>query len=150
MQQLNEWTKVLTQNPALYGLFIATMWVLVLLTISRLSGWSRLAERYSTSAAPESCVMRMVRAQWGSIMITGNIYTMACNNDGLYLGVLFPFRLGHPPLLIPWHDIKAEKINSILTPRIQLQFGGGLSRPFEIYERTADKLKSCSNGKFNY
>jgi len=26
---------------------------------------------------------------------------------GLHLSVLFPFRPGHPPLLIPWQDISA-------------------------------------------
>jgi hypothetical protein len=28
---------------------------------------------------------------------------------GLYLSVLFPFRPGHPPLLIPWQDISATE-----------------------------------------
>jgi len=150
MQQFIEWQNVIFQNPAFFGIFMVTIWILALLTISRLSGWARLAERYSTAAEPETGVMRMVRAQWGTIMITGNIYTIACNKGGLYLAVLFPFRLGHPPLLIPWHDIKAKKISSFLAPRIQLEFGGGVSRPFEIHESTAERIKACSNGKFSY
>jgi hypothetical protein len=68
----------------------------------------------------------------------------------MYIGVLFPFRAGHPPLLIPWHDINAMKISGLIKPRIQLVFGNGISRPFEIYEKTAEKIKVGSNGQFNY
>ena len=94
--------------------------------------------------------MQAVQARWASTMMGGNIYTIACNREGLFLGVLFPFRIGHPPLLIPWHDIRTSRISGIIKPRIQLDFGNGISNPFEIYENTAEKIKECSNGNFNY
>jgi len=150
MQRLIEWQNVLLHNPIYFGILGVVMWCFVLITISRITGWSRLAEKYQTRAKPESNVMRAVKARWGSVMISGNIYTIACTNEGMYLGVLFPFRLGHPPLLIPWHDIKTSRISGLLLPRIQLEFANGMSRPFQIYENTAKRIKECSNGKFSY
>jgi len=34
-----------------------------------------------------------------------NILTIGADEGGLYLGVLFLFRAGHPPLYIPWREI---------------------------------------------
>jgi len=150
MQQIFEWQNWLLHNPMYFGIFFIFMWLVASYTISKISGWSRLAEKYQTSEKPESKVMQAVQAQWGSFMIAGNIYTIACNSEGMYLGVLFPFRFGHPPLLIPWYDIKTSKVGGLIKNRIRLKFGNAISRPFEIYERTAEKIKECSNGKFNY
>jgi len=150
MQKLIEWQELLFQNPVFFGMFIVSMWILALFTIARITGWSRLAEQYRTWAPPETNVMRAVRAYWANVMITGNIYTLACNRQGLYLAVLFPFRFGHPPLLIPWNEIKTRRIKGFLSRRVQLEFGNKLSRPFEIFENTAEKIKQCSKGKFDY
>jgi len=141
---------LLFHNPIYVGIYIATIWPIVLFTISKITGWTRLAEKYRTWEDPESNVMRAVRVNWGNIMITGNIYTIACNRTGLYLGVLFPFRLFHPPLLIPWHEIKTNRINGVMNKRVQLQLDKNLSRPFEIVESIAERIKLGSNGKFTY
>ena len=41
---------------------------------------------------------------------------------GLHLSVLFPFRLCHPPLLIPWGDITTTRTQWSLGPGYELQF----------------------------
>ena len=150
MTKISEWQEIIFHNPLYIGLLIITMWIVVLISVSKITGWSRLAEKYRTWDKPESNIMRAVRAYWGSVMITGNIYTIACNSKGMYLGVLFPFRLAHPPLLIPWHDIKTSRIKGLLNRRVRMVFGDNLSRPFEVFESTAVKIEKCSHGKFSY
>jgi hypothetical protein len=140
----------LLSNPIYFGIFFVAMWCLVCFVISRITGWSRLAEVYRARYMPESKLMRLVQVYWGTVMVAGNIYTVGADNDGLYLAVLFPFRVGHPPLLIPWQDIKAEKVDGFLRPRVRLIFGDEVSRPFEIYEKTAERIKEGSNGRFGY
>jgi hypothetical protein len=37
-----------------------------------------------------------------------NVLTVASDSEGIYLGVLFLFRIAHPPLFIPWSEIEIE------------------------------------------
>jgi len=150
MEQIFEWQSWLMNKPIYFGIFFVVMWVITSFIISKITGWSRLAEKYRTRRKPKSKLLLAVQVHWGSTYMAGNIYTIGCNTEGMYLGVLFPFRVGHPPLLIPWHDIKTSKISGLIKSRIQLNFGNNLSRPFEIYDKTAQKIKERSNGQFNY
>ena len=150
MDHIIEFQKWLLNNPVNFGIFFVAMWFIVSITFSRVTGWSRLAEKYRATSKSESKLMRAVQVYWGSILLAGNIYTLGSSSKGMFLGVLFPFRLGHPPLLIPWHEIKAKRVNRLFMPRIQLSFGNGLSRPFEINENVAEKIKAGSNGQFIY
>ena len=150
MENIFELQAWLLNNPIYFGIFFIVMWFLVSYTISRITGWARLAEKYRTRSKPETKLMQAVQVYWGSILMAGNIYTLGSTSKGMFLGVLFPFRLGHPPLLIPWHEIKAKKVDRFLMMRIQLSFGNGLSRPFEINGKVAEKIKAGSNGQFNY
>lgn len=150
MDQIFEWLQLLMNNPVYFGGFFVVMWFIVLYIISRITGWSRLAEKYRTFTKSESKLMQAVQVYWGSVLMAGNIYTVGSSNKGMYIGVLFPFRPGHPPLLIPWHEIKAKKVNRAFQPRIQLSFGNNLSRPFEINEKVAEQIKAGSSGQFNY
>lgn len=34
--------------------------------------------------------------------------SIGVNREGLFLAVIPIFRIGHPPLFIPWHDISTE------------------------------------------
>lgn len=150
MEKIIELPNFLLQNPIYFGVVFVVMWLLVLLFFSKITGWSRLAEKYRATTKPESKLMQAVQVQWGSIMMAGNIYSIGCTREGMYLGVLFPFRVGHPPLLIPWRDIKTSKVTGLFKPLVRLDFGNSISRPFEIYEKTARRIKECSNGKFHY
>ena len=47
-----------------------------------------------------------------------NCVNIGANNYGLYLSVLPLFRVGHPPLFIPWADISTEAASRRLLPDI--------------------------------
>jgi hypothetical protein len=82
--------------------------------------------------------------------MAGNIYIMGSSYKGLYLGVLFPFRIGHPPLLIPWRDLKIEKVKSFMSNKVVFKFKDGTARPLEIKERMAEKLIEGSGGQLSF
>jgi hypothetical protein len=65
-----------------------------------------------------------------------NIYS---SPEGLYLSVLFPFRLGHPPLFIPWDAVRNAKTRRVLwTERVEFDVGSPsiatLRLPKKIFE----------------
>ena len=82
--------------------------------------------------------------------MAGNIYTLGSSYKGLYLAVLFPFRIGHPPLLIPWRDIKAKKEKRLMSNKVVFEFKNGLSRKLEISENAAEELKTGSKGQLSF
>lgn len=80
-------------------------WHVLLTGIARFGGWGKLADRFVATVQPTDG--KLYRAQSMNIGMTnynGCIW-MRVTARGLYLSVLFPFRPGHPPLLIPWHVI---------------------------------------------
>ncbi|QDT10615.1 hypothetical protein [Planctomycetes bacterium K23_9] len=93
----------------LVGAAFVSFWSLVVSLLARLSGWSRLAQHYRDdgtrdSGEPgESFGMRTGRV--GIVNYNGCLMLRICPS-GLRLAVLFPFRMGHPPLFIPWEEFR--------------------------------------------
>ncbi|MDD5409604.1 MAG: hypothetical protein PHC71_05905 [Candidatus Omnitrophica bacterium] len=38
-----------------------------------------------------------------------NCLTIGVSPEGFYLAILFLFRIGHPPMFIPWKEIKIKR-----------------------------------------
>ncbi len=150
INRMFEWQHWPTKHPVYFVIFFIAMWLFVSFIFSRLTGWNKLSGKYRAQSIPKIKLMRAVQVSWDSLMLAGNIYTLGGSDNGLHLGVLFPFRFCHPPLFIPWQDIEAKRVKRLFMSRIQLSFGGDLSRPFEINEKVAEKLRESSNGQFGY
>jgi hypothetical protein len=52
----------------------------------------------------------------------GYVIRMTAADDALYLSVLFPLRLAHPPLCIPWKEITLSRMKRFLTPKVALTY----------------------------
>lgn len=89
----------------------AAFWCLISKLLS-LMAWGRLAAEYGRPGPAElTNGIRLARAKLGMVSYQGVIKADA-TPAGLALSVLFLFRVGHPPLLVPWaafEPIKAHK-----------------------------------------
>ncbi len=90
----------------LFPLVFGTIWCGVVLLVSRIGGWHRLAQHYARDEAPSG---PRYRFQSGSIGLMSYRHTLdlTVTPAGLYLSVIWPFRIGHPSLFIPraaFHD----------------------------------------------
>lgn len=104
-------------------LLIPIVWVAICVTLSRLSGWSRLAKQFSDAdfIADESAWFR-------SASLSGIQYSSCLNfavsGHGMRMSVILPFRIGHPPIVIPWsamHHVEAE--NKLFSHRVKVSMG---------------------------
>jgi len=136
------------QLPPHFLLIIPTLAVAFFCFVSYLSsvisGWHKLSQRFFTQAEPYggtrsagpfpyavytrywthySCIIRMTAA-----------------NDALYLSVFFLLRVGHPPLRIPWSEIKIARTKYFWQKFIVLTLGNEERIPMRITERMASKL----------
>lgn len=88
-------------------LFLAT-WVSVLWGISFLGGWSRLARHYrARRSSPGGLAWQTVQLDRG-IAFRGSV-RVAADEQGLYLTVWPIYRAFHPPLMIPWEDLRGQR-----------------------------------------
>lgn len=94
-------------NPAfaipILILGFAALWFGVIKVIALL-GWQRLVASYRVDELPA------VPRRWLSLAYVGfiqyqNVIRANASAEGRGLSVIFPFRVGHPPLLIPWQAI---------------------------------------------
>ena len=90
--------------PLFVVLFIGGMWIVIPSLLSRVGGWSRLAERFRASHPPNGKKFggQSVRL---NLVSYNNCLTIYVSEEGLFLHMTPVFRTGHPDLLIPWREI---------------------------------------------
>ena len=100
----------LPESPLLIALlavigFVA-MWAAISSLIAAFSGWRRLAQVYSltTPFNGQQWRFRSARMRWSTNY--NGCLTIGANVRGLYLGVLLVFRIGHPPVFVPWSEVQ--------------------------------------------
>ena len=138
-----EWMQ---QNPALVPVaaaaFFVGVWVVAVVLVSLLSGWWGLAEQYRTETPFPARMRRFQRGQMRWRTNYGNILTVVSDSRGLYLSVMFLFRLGHPPLFISWADISFEDPNLWLFFSMQRLRLGPDRIPLRLRESLVDFLRA--------
>ena len=89
------------------------IWCFVLFILSNVGSWRRLAQSYRTSEPISGTVLRWQSAKIGWVNFNRAL-TICILDEGLRLSLPFIFRLGHPPLLIPWSDFRDVRSKKVL------------------------------------
>jgi len=96
-----------------FPVFFIAMWVLAVFIISK-RGWSKLAGAYRTDADSFTGTdVGSISAKINSINYN-NCLVLKYNDQGILLKTIFLFRLFHPPILIPWNEIREVEDKKIL------------------------------------
>jgi hypothetical protein len=132
-----EMEEIIESYPVL--IFISS-WIAISILSSKLSGWQRLVRYYRADSPFDG-----VRFRFQSVgMRFGTNYsgcvTVGVNRTGLHLSVLFLFRIGHPPLFIPWRDVTMTERKKFFMRQVVFQFARCPTIPFIITKRLADKI----------
>lgn len=88
----------------------------VMFLIAMLGDWDILARNFRAHHKPGGAFYYMQSVGIGTSSYR-NMLTVGITSEGLYLAVFFPFRLFHPPLLIPWSEITEVHENKFLSWR---------------------------------
>ena len=126
------------------ALFIVAVWWVSLSLVGLITGWSALARRFrresepygdSKTAGPFFYTVYM--RYWTHY---SSLIRLTAAADALYLSVLFPFRIGHPPLRIPWNEIQFARTKRFFRTYTVLTLGNEEHIPMRIPERMARNL----------
>lgn len=131
-------------RPEYFFLAFAGLWIGISITLAWIGGWTSLAQVYRLTESFEgdrrwfqSAQMRW-RVNYGSCLIVG------ANAKGLYLAILFPFRIGHPPLFIPWGDISIRRKEGFLFNTLEFRFRRAPEIPLRVSERLGRRLAASA------
>jgi hypothetical protein len=127
--------------PVLFLLFplaLAVFWCAIVIMLSILSGWRRLAQSYATDLAPRGTAF-LCQSGYVGFVAYRNCLSARVASEGLFLSVLWPFRPGHKTLLIPWsaiHDEEPRQVFWLQFTRFQIGTPsiGRLQLPAKVLE----------------
>lgn len=81
--------------------------------------------------------------RWGANY--NNCLTIGGDPAGLYLSPLFFFRIGHPPLFVPWTEISLRGRRKIMFIEcVELRLGREEQIPFLIRAGLADQIRPAA------
>jgi hypothetical protein len=136
------------QHPSvfvvIFPIYFLFLWLLVGTIISYVGGWFSLSKVYRTRVPFDG-------AKWGGqsgrmrwLANYNKMLTMGASQRGLYLASMFLFRFMHPPLLVPWTEIKVRRSNGWVFEYVTFTMGHELAIPLRIRGRLAAKLRESA------
>lgn len=109
-----------------------------------MSGWFTLSRRFKKDSEPCGATKRtgpffysVYMRFWGRY---SSVIRLIAAENALYLSVLFLFRIGHPPLCIPWSEIKLGQTKFLWRRYVVLTLGHQEHISMRISERMARNL----------
>jgi hypothetical protein len=139
---------LIDQHPSVFAgifpIYFLCLWLLVSATISFVGGWFSLARVYRTQVAFNATKWRMESGQMRWLTNYNHVLTLGVSQQGIYLASMFLFRFMHPPLLVPWNEIKVRRSKDWGVEYVILTMGHELAIPLRIRERLAAKLRESA------
>lgn len=140
---------LLTRYPLAVIPFFLLFWCVVNFLIAALTGWSTLARRFRMQSPFTSPTWRFQSARMRWSTHYGSCLTVGADPTGLMLSVFFLFRVGHPPLFVPWSEISVvERSKSWLGRQVKLQLGREEQIPLLITGSLADRIQSAAGSSW--
>lgn len=136
---MNEMDPLLVVALVLLSIVVfPVFWCLIVLLISFVGGWQRLSKVYAANVPPHG---QEFSWQTGRVGLASyrNCLNVHVAPEGLFLSMPFIFRIGHKPLLIPWHEIHSpEAVRFLWVQAIGFQVGlpamGRILLPRPVFE----------------
>lgn len=134
--------------PALFPLVFVAFWVGICLLLSASGGWARLARQYPLNSLSSFDKWHFQGCRVGWVGYNGCV-TFGTNFNGIYVGLWWIFRPGHPPMEIPFSDISGQLKHGWLFSFVDLEFTRSGSR-MRVLQRVADRFEQAAGGNWRY
>ncbi len=135
-------------NPLVSDLGIALFCIIFIcgvgFLISLQSGWFSLSRRFKQQSDPYGDTKTAgpffytVYMRWWSKY--SSMIRLTAAADALYISILFPLRIGHPPLRLPWDEIRFGRTKFFFRTYLMLTLGNEEKIPMRISLRMARNL----------
>jgi hypothetical protein len=144
--------RLIDQHPSVFAvifpIYFLCLWVLVSAIISFVSGWFSLARVYRARIPFQGARWRLQRGKMRYLVGYNNILAIGVSQQGLYLAVLSLFRFMHPPLLIPWSEVKVRKKKGWVFESVTFTLGHELAIPLRIRGKLGENLREAAGSSW--
>ena len=131
-------------TPLVIAIVFVAFWCVVCFLISFFSGWFTLSRRFKKQSEPQGEIRSAGPFFYGVYMRWWSHYgsgiRLIAASDALYASVLFLLRIGHPPLRIPWEEIRFSRTKFFFRTYIVFTLGSEEKIPMRISLRMARNL----------
>jgi hypothetical protein len=142
----DQFQRFIDQHPsvfaAIFPIYFLALWLLVGMVISFVGGWHSLAKLYRSQAPFNGTKRTMQSGQMRYLTNYNRVLTLGANQQGLFLSSVFLFRFMHPPLLIPWAEIKVRRSKGWFFEYVIFTLGRDLAIPLRIRAKAANGLRN--------
>lgn len=111
-----EWQLVLIIIPA-FAVLGFLFWNGVVMLVSVMSGWRRLAAEFETTYTPSGAEFKYRTGRLRRVSNYSGTLNVVVAPEGLRLSTIVFFRAGHAPVLIPWSYIRSADSADNAPPR---------------------------------
>jgi hypothetical protein len=129
---------------AIFPIYFLCLWFLIASVVSFVGGWFSLSRLYRTRLPFDGTKWRRQSGRMRWLTNYNNVLTLGVSPQGLYLATMFLFRFMHPPLLIPWSEIKVLRRKGWVFEYTIFTMGHELEIPLWIREKLAAKLRESA------
>jgi len=133
---------------ALLTIYVVSFWLIVCALSSRFGGWYALARVFRTQFPFEGSKWRFQSGQMRGFINYGNCLTVGASREGVYLAVLPLLRFMHPPLLVPWSEIKVQRSKIWVFEYVRFIMGREAAVPLRIRGALAAKLRAAAGNSW--
>jgi hypothetical protein len=144
--------RLMDQQPfafvAIFPIYFLCLWLLVSATVSVIGGWFSLSKVYRTEARFDGPKWRMQSGQMRWLANYNNVLTIGVSQRGLYLASMFLFRFMHPPLFVPWSEIKVRRSKGWMFEYVIFTLGHDLAIPLRIRAKLVAKLRESAGNSW--
>jgi hypothetical protein len=138
--------RIIDQHPAVFAaifpIYFLCLWLLVGATTSLIGGWFSLSRTYRTRVPFHGAKWRGQSGQMRWLANYNRVLTLGVSPQGLYLASMFFLRFMHPPLLVPWSEIKVRRKTGWVFEYVIFTMGHELAIPLRIREKLAGRLRN--------
>ncbi|MGI9627569.1 MAG: hypothetical protein ACR2QM_12085 [Longimicrobiales bacterium] len=121
------------------ALFI-TIWIAVSLILSFVGGWRALAREYrAPHPVPDGAWVER-RVLFSGSARYKNVLRLRANDAGIFISVAPMFRIGHPPLFLPWEDLFTMPSGSAPAGYTEIRFRRVSSPRMLVSDSTLQRL----------
>lgn len=130
--------------PWLMPAALIGLWVGLFGLVAWWGGWRALAEAYPAGPPAPGARFRLRSAQLRAGCNYNNCITFVASPAGLRLSLPFPFSVGHPPIFLPWNEIRAHRGRSWWVPVVVLTTAREPAIPIKLQSRLAARLLAAA------
>lgn len=141
--QTGSWEEIVVAFLGVASFFLV-VWSALCFLVSLLTGWFALGRRFRRQAEPYG-ENRTAGPFFYAVYMRGwshysSAIRLVAAADALYASVVFFLRVGHPPLRIPWDEIRFSRTKFLFRTYCVLTLGSQEKIPMRIPERMARNL----------